>query len=281
MIWSTVLVARATSRRSRRRRTAPGPAAAATAARRSPPRTPDRSRGSAGTPGWSRPSGAPRPARRARGASSRRHPRLQTHPATVSRHSSLPLVPTHAVTNQVPPRCPRLRHDVAGRHSSGASARRACGAGPATRHTRTVAVPRRARAGSAEAQRVGRAGQRPTSPVLRTHSPTGERIDEVEFHPAWHPLMDVAVGARPHRRARGPSRSGSGAHVRRAAGFIAWSQVEAGHLCPVSMTYAAAPALAANPELAAALAAPARLARATTSGCARSPTSAAPSPAWA
>jgi putative acyl-CoA dehydrogenase len=45
--------------------------------------------------------------------------------------------------------------------------------------------------------------------------------------------------------------SGTGQHVRRAAGFIAWSENEQGHLCPVSMTYAAAPALAANPALAA------------------------------
>ncbi len=43
----------------------------------------------------------------------------------------------------------------------------------------------------------------------------------------------------------------AGAHARRAAGFVVWSQVEAGHLCPVSMTYAAAPALAAEPDVAA------------------------------
>ena len=44
---------------------------------------------------------------------------------------------------------------------------------------------------------------------------------------------------------------GTGAHLRRAAGFVAWSQVEAGHGCPVSMTYAAVPALAASPDLSA------------------------------
>jgi putative acyl-CoA dehydrogenase len=87
-------------------------------------------------------------------------------------------------------------------------------------------------------------------PVLRTHAPTGERIDEVEFHPAYHRLLEVAVGngltAEPWTRP-----AGSGAHARRAAGFMLWSQVEAGHLCPVSMTYAAAPALTAEPALAA------------------------------
>jgi putative acyl-CoA dehydrogenase len=105
-------------------------------------------------------------------------------------------------------------------------------------------------AGRAEAQHAGELANTHT-PVLRTHSPTGERIDEVEFHPAWHQLMDTAVAhgltASPWTE---PQRTG--AHVRRAAGFIVWSQVEAGHLCPVSMTYAAVPALRANPELAAA-----------------------------
>ena len=88
------------------------------------------------------------------------------------------------------------------------------------------------------------------TPVLRTHAPTGERIDEVEYHPAYHRLMEVAVGqgltAEPWTRP-----AGQGAHARRAAGFVVWSQVDAGHLCPVSMTYAAVPALAAEPALAA------------------------------
>ena len=101
----------------------------------------------------------------------------------------------------------------------------------------------RVRAWADEADRV--------TPVLRTHTPTGERLDEVEYHPAYHRLMEVAVGegltAEPWT---GPA--GSGAHARRAAGFVVWSQVEAGHLCPVSMTYAAAPALAVDPALSAA-----------------------------
>ncbi|MEO7070005.1 MAG: acyl-CoA dehydrogenase family protein [Nostocoides sp.] len=88
------------------------------------------------------------------------------------------------------------------------------------------------------------------SPVLRTHDSTGRRIDIVDFDPAWHELLGVAVGhgltAEPWTRP-----AGSGAHAARAAGFIVWSQVEQGHLCPVSMTYAAAPALAEAPALAA------------------------------
>ena len=86
-------------------------------------------------------------------------------------------------------------------------------------------------------------------PQLRTHDRFGNRIDEVEFHPAWHRLMEVAIGrglhALPWREPR------AGAHAARAAGFYVWSQVEGGHGCPVSMTYAALPALRQQPELAA------------------------------
>ncbi len=86
-------------------------------------------------------------------------------------------------------------------------------------------------------------------PVLRTHDRFGNRIDEVEFHPAWHRLMEVAVGhglhALPWREPR------PGAHAARAAAFYVWSQVEGGHGCPVSMTYAALPALRKQQDLAA------------------------------
>jgi putative acyl-CoA dehydrogenase len=86
-------------------------------------------------------------------------------------------------------------------------------------------------------------------PRLRTHDPFGERIDEVDFHPAWHELMRVAVGhglhALPWREPR------PGAHAARAAAFYVWSQVEGGHGCPISMTYAAVPALRKAPRLAA------------------------------
>ena len=85
-------------------------------------------------------------------------------------------------------------------------------------------------------------------PRLRTHDRFGNRIDEVDFHPAWHELMKVAVGhglhALPWREPR------PGAHAARAAAFYVWSQVEGGHGCPVSMTYAVVPALRKQPELA-------------------------------
>ena len=85
-------------------------------------------------------------------------------------------------------------------------------------------------------------------PVLRTHDRYGNRIDEVEFHPAWHELMRVAVGHGLHALPwREPQ---PGAHVARAALFVVFSQVEAGHGCPISMTYSAVPALRIEPDLA-------------------------------
>jgi putative acyl-CoA dehydrogenase len=102
-------------------------------------------------------------------------------------------------------------------------------------------------AGSAQAQDWGRqANEQP--PVLRTHDRFGYRIDEVEFHPAWHSLMTVAVGHGLHAAPWRDSRPG--AHVARAAGFYVWSASDAGHGCPISMTYAIVPALRHAPELA-------------------------------
>ncbi|MEV6180188.1 acyl-CoA dehydrogenase family protein [Streptomyces sp. NPDC052016] len=83
-------------------------------------------------------------------------------------------------------------------------------------------------------------------PVLHTHDRYGHRVDEVEFHPAWHRLLGKGVGAGLTAAWVRP-----GGHVRRAAGFVVWTQVEAGNGCPLSMTHAAVPALRADPALAA------------------------------
>ena len=86
-------------------------------------------------------------------------------------------------------------------------------------------------------------------PRLRTHDRYGERVDEIEFHPAWDSLLRLGLDARlqslPWLDAR------PGAHVARAALFVLLSQVEQGVGCPLSMTFAAVPALRAEPELAA------------------------------
>ncbi|MEV6021926.1 acyl-CoA dehydrogenase family protein [Streptomyces sp. NPDC052036] len=100
-------------------------------------------------------------------------------------------------------------------------------------------------AGSAQVQEWGvQANENP--PKLRTHDRYGNRIDEVEFHPAWHRLLGKGVSAGLTAAWVRP-----GGHVRRAAAFTVWSQVEAGNGCPLSMTHAAVPALRTDPALAA------------------------------
>ncbi|WP_030900894.1 acyl-CoA dehydrogenase family protein [Streptomyces sp. NRRL F-5126] len=100
-------------------------------------------------------------------------------------------------------------------------------------------------AGSAQALDWGTlANENP--PRLRTHDRYGNRIDEVEFHPAWHRLLGRAVSSGLTNAWGRPA-----GHVRRAAAFLVWSQVESGHGCPVSMTHAAVPALRSEPELSA------------------------------
>ncbi len=89
------------------------------------------------------------------------------------------------------------------------------------------------------------------SPVLRTHDRYGHRVDEVEFHPSWHWLMRTSVGWGLHGTPW-EADSSTGAHVARAAGFYLMGQLESGHCCPISMTYASVPALRRSPELAAA-----------------------------
>src|SRR6201996_3494534 len=102
-------------------------------------------------------------------------------------------------------------------------------------------------AGSEHAQEQGRlANENP--PKLRTHDRFGHRIDEVEFHPAWHDLMTTAIEHGLHATPWLDGRPG--AHLDRAARFYLWGQAEAGHLCPVSMTYANVPALRHAPGLA-------------------------------
>ena len=103
-------------------------------------------------------------------------------------------------------------------------------------------------AGSALAQRWGReANENP--PRLRTHDRFGHRIDEVEFHPAWHELLKAGVGFGLHSLPWRDPRPG--AHVARAAMFMCFGQAEAGVGCPLSMTYSGVPALRVQPELAA------------------------------
>ncbi|MFI8930125.1 acyl-CoA dehydrogenase family protein [Streptomyces sp. NPDC053474] len=149
---------------------------------------------------------------------------------------------THTVTNQAPPlvgydvfTCDRALAEGVERHLD-----------PALLDGARAELSLLGRtAGSAQAQEWGTlANENP--PVLHTHDRYGNRVDEVAFHPAWHRLLGKAVAAGLTSAWNRP-----GGHVRRAAGFLVWTQAEAGHGCPVSMTHAAVPALRTDPALAA------------------------------
>ncbi len=100
--------------------------------------------------------------------------------------------------------------------------------------------------GSAEAIEWGtQANEYP--PVLRTHDRFGNRRDEVEFHPAWHNVMRTSIAAGIHNLPWIDERPG--AHAARAALAMLASQNEAGHVCPLSMTYSAVPVLRHHAEI--------------------------------
>ncbi|MEU3981021.1 acyl-CoA dehydrogenase family protein [Streptomyces sp. NPDC026672] len=150
--------------------------------------------------------------------------------------------PTHIVTNQPPPlvaydvfTADRALVEAVGRHT------------PADLldEVRDELSALGRAAGSAQVQEWGvLANENP--PVLRTHDRYGHRVDEVEFHPSWHRLLGKGISAGLTTAWVRPA-----GHVRRAAGFLVWTQVEAGNCCPLSMTHAAVPALRADPDLAA------------------------------
>jgi len=149
---------------------------------------------------------------------------------------------THEVLNQVPP---LAGYDVADDPALIEALRREAGPSRPGGEEEVHALGRRA--GSADTRELARlANEYP--PVLRTHDARGHRIDEVEFHPAWHELMATAVSHGLH--AAPWLDDMPGAHVARAAKFYVWTQAEAGHGCPISMTYAAVPALRHEPALA-------------------------------
>ena len=146
---------------------------------------------------------------------------------------------THEVTNQP---LPLVGYDASEDQAMLAALHRE-GAGWARTEVRRLGRL----AGGEQAQENGRlANENP--PRLRTHDRYGHRVDEVEFHPAWHELMRVAVTSGLHAAPWRDDRPG--AHVARAAAFYVWGQTEAGHGCPISMTYSIVPALRHDPELA-------------------------------
>lgn len=148
---------------------------------------------------------------------------------------------THDVTNQVPPRSDL---DEFTTNRALVEAVQAYGAGWATdqlaEHGRLV--------GSTRFQRDAvRAEANP--PKLHTYDRYGVRVDDLEFDPGYHRITGAAVAAGAHGAAW--AQPGPGAQVARAATFMLFAQVEPGHACPISMTHAVVPALAASPELSA------------------------------
>jgi putative acyl-CoA dehydrogenase len=104
--------------------------------------------------------------------------------------------------------------------------------------------------GSAAMAARGRAANENT-PKLRAFDSRGNRRDEVEFHPAYHELMAHSAHAGVHNstwNADGKP-AGGASEVVRAAKFYIASQVETGHLCPITMTRASVAALAEQPDL--------------------------------
>jgi putative acyl-CoA dehydrogenase len=86
-------------------------------------------------------------------------------------------------------------------------------------------------------------------PRLVSHDPHGHQIDRVDYHPAWHSLMNLSVSQGLHSS---PWEGGpSGAYAARAAGFYLMSQIEQGHCCPISMTTSVIPSLRLQPDLSA------------------------------
>ena len=104
-------------------------------------------------------------------------------------------------------------------------------------------------AGSAAMQQQARLANVHT-PQLHTHDRQGHRVDEVEFHPAYHALMAAATQAGLHGTPYAPEAQATGhAHAQRAAGFMLFTELEPSILCPISMTYAVTPALRDNPAI--------------------------------
>lgn len=101
------------------------------------------------------------------------------------------------------------------------------------------------RIGTEEMRAKARAAQR-YKPELITHDAGGRRIDEVVFHPAYHDLMQAGIGGG---MAALPWEGARGGHATHAAMLYQMTQIEPGVCCPLTMTYAAVPALKANPKL--------------------------------
>jgi putative acyl-CoA dehydrogenase len=165
----------------------------------------------------------------------------KTSKAPKSPEAEEPGQPTHAVENQPPPlgdlnlfESDRVLKDAVAAEGGGWAQGRLAALG--------------ALVGSARVQELGRVANRQL-PELKTHDRFGHRIDEVEFHPAWHELMTIGREAEVH--ALPWTRPEPGSHVARAALAFLLNQAESGVCCPLAMTFASVASLREQPDLAA------------------------------
>ena len=156
----------------------------------------------------------------------------------MTRSAPRTILPTHVVENQPAPPGPfdlwasdRPLREAVGREGGRGAALEAAGA----------------RLGGAEIRAAGRAAER-NPPELLLFDRAGRRLDEVAFHPAYHRLMREGLGLG---YAAVAWDGNSGGHATHAGLVYMMSQIEPGVCCPMTMTYAAVPALEADPELAA------------------------------
>jgi putative acyl-CoA dehydrogenase len=154
--------------------------------------------------------------------------------------SVIPRDTTHEVLNQPPPIEPYNVFDAD--PALGEALEREGGGWGVDRLRDTGAL-----AGSEEAREHSERCER-NEPRLLTHDRYGNRVDKVDLDPSWHWILRQAIEREIHSL---PWRSPQpGAHVVRGALMFVWGQVNAGVMCPVSMTYSAIPALRQTPELA-------------------------------
>jgi putative acyl-CoA dehydrogenase len=147
---------------------------------------------------------------------------------------------THEVFNQAPPfadinlfACDPALQEALAREGGGWAAQDLAALG--------------ARLGTAEILDLARLANA-NGPRLVSFDRSGVRVDEVEFHPAWHRLMELMIGAGAHSAPWAQPRAG--AQVARAAQYLLFGQVENGAQCPVTMTYASVAALRREERLA-------------------------------
>ncbi|MER5498700.1 acyl-CoA dehydrogenase family protein [Streptomyces sp. NPDC002561] len=147
--------------------------------------------------------------------------------------------PTHEVTNQAPP---RTGLDEYGTNLPLVEAVRAFGAARHEPELHEIG----ALVGSERFQTDAELAHT-SPPVLRTHDRYGHRVDEIEFHPAYHEIIGAAVAHGTHTA--GWADPKPGAAVGRAASFMLFAQVEPGHACPMSMSHAVVPVLQRDPDV--------------------------------